>query len=75
LKSFQFFVRVLTCLDQKIINRSLFKVVILFLFEEKNYFVDAGTLLIYLVIKKGDLASMEESYEGTNVFYGGALEE
>jgi hypothetical protein len=30
-------------------------VVILFLFEEKYYFVDAGTLLIYLVIKKGDL--------------------
>jgi hypothetical protein len=56
LESFQFFVRVLTCLDQKIINRSLFKVVILLLFEEKNYFIDAGTLLIYLVIKKRDLA-------------------
>ncbi len=42
-------------LNQKIINRSLFKVVILFLLEEKNYFIDAGTLLVNLVIKKGDL--------------------
>jgi hypothetical protein len=30
-------------------------VIVLFLLEEKNYFIDAGTLLVDLVIKKGDL--------------------
>jgi hypothetical protein len=56
LERFQLFVRVLTGLDQDIIYRSLFKVVIILFFEEKNHLVDTGKLLLCLVIRKGDLA-------------------
>jgi hypothetical protein len=55
LERFQFFVRVLAGLDQEIINRTFFKVVILLLFEEKNHLIDTGTLMLYLLIKKRDL--------------------